>query len=309
MVNNVDKMDRNLNPNDKYIIFEITGGHGKNVLATSVIRAIKKKYPERKIIVVSGWDGPFFYNPDVFRFYLFNQMQYFYDDFIKPDTKIFAIDPYKTEDHILQRKHLSETWCDLYDIPYDGHKTKIYINPREEEIARDKIKPEMGKPIMLLQTHGGNPTQQYSKKSWFRDMPIELAQQLVNHYSRNYRILHIKSPEQPKLNGVEELTLPFRELYAVFPLSTKRVFIDSFAQHVAAALNLQSTVLWIGNKPEVFGYDNNINVVTNEKHVREINKFSYLEQFDISGQIQQFPYDTVNLFDFNSVVSAIDSQK
>jgi len=297
-----------LNPNDKYIIFQIDGGHGKNILATSVIRAIKKKYPERKLIVVSGWDGPFFYNPDVFRFYLFGQMQYFYDDFIKPDTKIFTIDPYKSENHILQRKHLSETWCDLYDIPYDGTKPIIYLNPREEEIARDKIKPD-GRPIMLLQTHGGAPQSQYSKKSWFRDMPIELAQQLVNHYSRNYRIMHIKTPEQPNLNGVEPLTLPHRELYAVFPLSTKRVFIDSFAQHVAAALDLQSTVLWIGNKPEVFGYNTHINVLSSEKKVRELNKFSYLEQFDISGQIQQFPYDKVNVFDFNQVVKAIDSQK
>ena len=297
-----------LNPDDKYIILQIDGGHGKNILATAVIRAIKKKYPERKIIVVSGWDGPFFYNPDVFRFYLFGQMQYFYDDFIKPDTKIFSIDPYKTEDHILQRKHLTKTWCDLYDIPYDGHTPKIYINPREEEIAKDKIKPD-GRPIMLLQSHGGNPNQQYSKKSWFRDMPIELAQQLVNHYGRNYRILHIKSPEQPKLNGVEELTLPFRELYAVFKLSSKRVFIDSFAHHVAAGLGLQSTVLWIGNKPEMYGYPEHINVLSTANKVRELNKFSYLEQFDISGQIQQFPYDTVNVFDFNKVVSAIDSQK
>lgn len=304
----LDNFNQKIDSNDKYIIFEISGGHGKNVLATSVIRAVKKKYPERKIIVVSGWDGPFFYNPDVFRFYLFGQMQYFYDDFIKSDTKIFAIDPYKSEGHILQKKHLSETWCDLYDIPYDGHKPKIHLNPREIEIVRDKIKPD-NRPIMLLQSHGGNPNQQYSKKSWFRDMPIELAQQIVNHYSRNYRILHIKSPEQPKLQGVEELTLPFRELYAVFTLSTKRVFIDSFAQHVAAGLGLQSTVLWIGNKPEIYGYPEHKNVLSTAKKVRELNKFSYLEQFDISGQIQQFPYDTINVFNFNEVVSAIDSQK
>lgn len=300
--------DNKLNPDDKYIIFHIDGGHGKNVLATAVIRAIKKKYPERKIIVVSGWDGPFFYNPDVFRFYLFGQMQYFYDDYIKPDTKIFVIDPYKSEDHILLRKHLTQSWCDMYNIPYDGHTPKIYLNPREIEIAKDKIKP-YDKPIMLLQSHGGSPSQQYSKKSWCRDMPIELAQQIVNHYHTNYRILHIKLPEQPQLQGVEEIALPFRELYAVFTLSSKRVFIDSFAQHVAAGLGLQSTVLWIGNKPEIYGYPEHINVLSTANKVRELNRFSYLEQFDISGQIQQFPYDTVNVFNFDDVINAIDSQK
>ena len=297
-----------LNVDDKYIIFQIDGGHGKCVMATAVIRALKKKYPDYKIVVVSAWDGPFFYNPDIFRFYLFNDMRYFFDDYVKPDTKIMIIDPYKTEDHILQRKHLVDTWCSLYDIPSDGYKPKIYLNPREIEIASDKIKPD-GRPIMLLQTHGGSPQTQYSKKSWFRDMPIETAQTLVNYYKNKYRILHIKSPEQPKLNDVEELTLPFRELYAVFLLSTKRVFIDSFAQHVATALGLQSTVMWIGNKPEIFGYDDNINITSPEKYVREFNKFSYLEQFDISGQIQQFPYDKINVLDINKIIEGIEKQK
>jgi hypothetical protein len=301
-------MKEDFDNNNKYLIFQVDGGHGKCVLSTAVIRAIKKKYPERKIIVVSGWDGPFFYNPDVFRFYLFNQMQYFYDDFVKPDTKILAIDPYKTEDHIFKRKHLIKSWCDLFDLPYEGEKPTIYLNPREIEIAKDKIKPD-GRPIMLMQTHGGNASQQYSKKSWFRDMPIATAQQLVNHYSKNYRILHIKSPEQPKLNGVEELTLPFRELYAVFTLSSKRIFIDSFAQHVAAALGLESTVVWIGNSPDVFGYELHKNILSDAKVVREFNKFSYLEQFDISGQIQQFPYDKIDVLDINKIIQAVDSQK
>ena len=140
-------------------------------------------------------------------------------------------------------------------------------------------------------------------------MPIEIAQKLVNYYSKSYRILHIRTPEQPALQGTELLNLPFRELYAVFPLSQKRLFIDSFAQHVAAALDLQSTVVWIGNKPEVFGYKENINILPDGNHVRELNKFSYLDQFDISGQIQQFPYDTINMLDINKIIEGVNKQK
>lgn len=300
--------DGSIKSDDKFVILHSEGGHGKQIMATAVCRAIKKKYPDRKLIVVTAWDGPFFYNPDVWRFYNFGQMQYFFDDYIKEDTIILRHEVYHTEDHILQRKHLTQSWCDMYDIPYDGYEPKIYLNPRELEIAKDKIKPD-GRPIMLLQTHGGSPTGQYSKKSWFRDMPIEIAQKLVNYYSKSYRILHIKAPEQPTLNNVEQLVLPFRELYAVFPLSTKRLFIDSFSQHVAAALGLQSTVVWIGNKPEIFGYPENINITPSANYVRELNKFSYLDQFDISGQIQQFNYDTVNLFDINKIIEAVNKQK
>jgi len=293
---------------DKFVILHSEGGHGKQVMATAVCRAIKKKYPDRKLIVVTAWDGPFFYNPDVWRFYTFGQMQYFFDDYINNDTIILRHEVYHSEDHILQRKHLVDSWCDMYDIKSDGHEPKIYLNPREVEIARDKIKPDQ-RPIMLLQTHGGSPNAQYSKKSWFRDMPIEIAQKLVNYYSKSYRILHIRTPEQPALAGTELLNLPFRELYAVFPLSSKRLFIDSFAQHVATALGLQSTVVWIGNKPEVFGYESNINILPDERHVRELNKFSYLDQFDISGQIQQFPYDTINMLDINKIIEGVQKQK
>jgi hypothetical protein len=300
-------IDSKIRDNDKYIIFESQGGHGKQCMATAVIRAIKKQYPDRKLIWVTPWDGPAFYNPDIFRFYLFNQMQYFKDDFLKDDTIIMKQDPYNETNHILRKEHLTETWCKMFNVPYDGYKPKIYLNPRELEIARDKIKPD-NRPIMLLQTHGGSPNGQYSKKSWYRDMPIEIAQKLVNYFNKSYRILHLKSPEQPVLQGVEMLNLPYRELYAVFPLSTKRLFIDSFAQHVAAALDLQSTVVWIGNNPEVFGYPENLNILPNAQYVNELNKFSYLQD-DISGQIQAFPYDTVNVFDINKIIEAVNKQK
>jgi len=302
------KVDTGKEKGDKFVILHSEGGHGKQVMATAVCRAIKKKYPDRKLIVVTAWDGPFFYNPDVWRFYNFGQMQYFFDDYINQDTIILRQEVYHSEDHILQRKHLVESWLGMYGIKPDGVKPKIYLNPREVEIARDKIKPDQ-RPIMLLQTHGGSPQAQYSKKSWFRDMPIEIAQKLVNYYSKSYRILHIRTPEQPALAGTELLNLPFRELYAVFPLSQKRLFIDSFAQHVATALDLQSTVVWIGNKPEVFGYEENINILPDGNHVRELNKFSYLDQFDISGQIQQFPYDTINMLDINKIIEGVNKQK
>lgn len=297
-----------INKNEKYIIFHAEGGHGKQILAIPVIRAIKKKYPDRKIIVITPWDGPFFYNVDVWRFYTPHELKYFFEDYIKSDTIIMRQEVYHTEDHILQRKHLTQSWCDMYNIPYDGALPKIYLNPREIEIARDKIKPQNGKPIMLLQTHGGGQGQ-YSKKSWARDIPIDIAQNLVNYFSKTYRILHFRRTDQPALNGAEIINLPFRELYAVFMLSKKRLFIDSFAQHVAAALNLPSTVCWIVNKPEVFGYDLHTNILPNANVQNQFKKYAYLEQFDISGQIQQFPYDTLNLFDINQIINAVQEQK
>lgn len=291
---------------DKFAIFHIEGGMGKNIMATAVVRAMKKKYPDYKFIIATAWDAPWYNNPDVFRIYNFGQMPYFYEHYVFPDTKLFRIDPYHHEDHVFQRKHLTKTWCDLYNVPFDGEIPKIHLNPREIELVRDKIKPD-GRPIMIIQSHGGSP-QQYSKKSWARDIPIEIAQKLVDYYSKTYRVMHIRREDQPALNNTETLTLPHRELYAALLFSTKRIFMDSFAQHAAAALGLKSTVCWIVNKPEIFGYESNNNILPNAQNINTFNKISYLDQYDISGQVQQFPYDNVNLFDINEIVKSVDAQ-
>lgn len=299
--------DSIIKQDNKYIIFHIEGGLGKNGMATAVIRAIKKQYPDRKLIVVGSWDAFFFNNPNIYRFYLHGETRYFKDDYLKEDTIIFKHDPYNETNHILRKEHLTETWCRMFDIKHDGVKPELYLNPRELEIAKDKIKPD-GRPILLLQSHGGSPQGQYSKKSWYRDIPIEIAHKLVNYFSKSYRILHMRLPEQPALQGVEMINLPMREMMAVFPLTTKRLLIDSSGMHIAAALGLQSTVLWVGNSHKVFGYEDNINIYPNANIINKFEKYTYLQD-DISGMVQAFPYDTVNLFDINKIIEAVNKQK
>lgn len=298
------------NKKEKFLILIINGGHGKVIMSTAVISAMKKQHPDRKIIVVAAWDAPFFGHPDIWRFYAFGQMQnYFYDDYVhNKDVLIFQHDPYHETSYLLREKHLNETWCDLFDIKYNGELPQLNLNPREIEIARDKIKPDIGKPIMMIQTHGGLPEHQYSKKSWARDMPMDIAQKIVNYYSKSYRVIHLRLEEQPVLQNVEPLTLPHRELYAAMTFSKKRLFIDSFAQHTAAALGLPSTVCWIANDPKIFGYDMHDNIRPSANKIHELNKFSFLEQYDITGQIQQFPYDTVNLFDIDEIMESLKKQ-
>ena len=295
---------------DKYIILVINGGHGKVIMSTAVVSAIKKQHPDRKIIVVAAWDAPLIGHPDIWRFFAYNQLQnYFYDDYVhNKDVIIMQHDPYHETSYLLREKHLNDTWCDMFGVKYNGELPQLNLNPREIEIARDKIKPDAGKPIMMIQTHGGLPDHQYSKKSWARDMPIEIAQKVVNYYSKSYRVIHIRLEQQPALQNVEPLTLPHRELYAAMTFSKKRLFIDSFAQHTAAALGLPSTVCWISNDPKVFGYEMHDNIRPSANKIHELNKFSFLEQYDITGQIQQFPYDTVNLFDIDQIMESLKKQ-
>ena len=105
------------------------------------------------------------------------------------------------------------------------------------------------------------------------------------------------------------LDLPQRELFAALTLSKKRLLIDSFSQHACAALDLPATVCWIGNKPEVFGYEIHDNILPNANKTQDLGKFKYMDKYDLGGQIQEFPYDTVNLFDVNEISESIKKQK
>jgi hypothetical protein len=92
-------------------------------------------------------------------------------------------------------------------------------------------------------------------------------------------------------------------------MSTRRLMMDSFAQHTAAALGLKSTVLWVANTPVVFGYDLHDNILCNPFTKQPELKDSYLTKFDIGGNALQFPYNSEDeIFDVDKVIESIKKQ-
>jgi hypothetical protein len=297
----------------KYIVFHIDGGMGKNIAATAVVEALKKQYPDYNIIVVCAWEEVWFNNPNIYRVYKFGAMPYFYEDYIDnkdvDDLKIYRHDVYFHQNQIMEKQHLIENWCDLYGIPYNGELPKLYLTPREVQVGSEVLNLHNDKrPIFLIQTNGGMP-QKLSMQSWMRDMPLDMAQDAVNRYvNKGYRCLHVRNENQPALQHVETVTLPLRELYSVILHSNVRLLIDSFVQHLTAAFNTSSVVLWIGNQPHVFGYGVHENIVTKKEHDREFLKFSYLNKYDISGIPHQCPYNSYqDLFDYDKILKALEN--
>jgi hypothetical protein len=82
--------------------------------------------------------------------------------------------------------------------------------------------------------------------------------------------------------------------------------MDSFAQHAAAALNKPSVVCWIANKPDVFGYDLHTNILPNKFTRKPELKHSYLQKFDISGNLIEFPYNNEKeIFNIDEIISSL----
>ena len=293
---------------NKYSILHIEGGMGKNILATSVVSSLKSTDPERNIILVTAWPQVWFNNPDVYQIYPFGQVANFYKNFIKDqDIKVFRIDPYHTEDYILNKKHLIQIWCELCGVQWNGTPPKLYFSPLELEYIKLKITNGVQKPIFLLHTNGGAGGKNSRPYSWYRDLPLSTAKEVVDYFKTDYHIYQIGYEGQNIIEGANRLVLETREILAAPLFSRKRLFIDSFSQHASVALGVKSVVCWIGNKPNVLGYSSNINIKPNVEPVYDTYHSSYLDDFDIGGNPVQFPYDTLKIFDSNEIINKIIS--
>jgi hypothetical protein len=144
--------------------------------------------------------------------------------------------------------------------------------------------------------------------SWTRDMPMEIAQEIVNQFSNQYHIIQVTRPNGYELQGVERLDKPLSnmELFSLLVVAQKRVLIDSSLQHASAALNLPSTVLWVGTSHKVFGYDihNNIQAKLPKRANQLIG--SYIFDYSFENNMHECPYlNVIDLFDINIILKNI----
>jgi hypothetical protein len=155
------------------IIFQIDGGLGKSIMATAVLKVIKKEHKKANIIVVTGYPDVFVGNPNVNKVLHPSQAVGFYKSYIhKKDTKVFISDPYLTSDFITESQHLLKIWCDMYGLKYNNEMPEIFLSKAEKEYFAPFYK--LDKPIMAIQPNGGGQGQPL-KYSWTRDLPASLG--------------------------------------------------------------------------------------------------------------------------------------
>lgn len=275
-------------------------------MATAVCEVIKKKNPDSNLIVVSGYPDVFLNNPYVDRAFAFGQASYFYEEHIEgKEFLIHAHNPYVETNHVKSDEHLIKTWCEMFGYEYDGELPKIYLTSRETTFYSQKYLSD--KPILLLQTNGGAPNQEL-KYSWARDIPQHVAQEVVDHFKKDYTVVHIRRDDQFELKDTTQVSDNFRSLCVLIMASSKRLLIDSFAQHAAVAFNLPSVVCWIANKKEVFGYDLHTNIEANPFTKKAELRYSYFGKFNIIGDPLEFPYNhEYEIFNTEDIISALEN--
>lgn len=288
------------------IILKIDGGIGKSVAATAVCKAIKAQYPDSKLIVITNYPEVFDGNKKVYEVLRHQELSYFWRNNIEGqgDTKFFFQEPYLATDFIHRRGHLIKVWCEMNGIKYNGELPEIFLTHKEKTSFGMNLKLS-NKPIMVIQTNGGLPNQA-DKYSWPRDMPLETAQKVVNAFAPQYNIFHIRRQDQLPLQNTYTATAEFRQLAVLIMMSEKRLLIDSFAQHTAAALGKPSVVCWIANVPSQFGYQMHHNIIANPPSLEPELRGAILSMYNTNGPEKEFPYNNEDeIFDAAPILAAL----
>lgn len=296
---------------EKYSIFHVQGGLGKHIAATAVAKCIKNNHPHRKLIVVCVYADIFMNLPFVDRVYQLGNTSYFYQTYVEnKDSILFHMEPYFTTDHIHKRLPLIQTWCKMYGLEYKGESPELIFNSLQKKISKD-VWVKNKKPVMVIHTNGGLITPDAKPYMWARDMPFDIAQQIVDRYHKKYTIYQCTKKNSEKLvNAIpiqfdEKTQLSTMEFISIILHSEKRILIDSCLQHAAAALKLPSIVLWNGTSPKVFGYDIHNNIETTKPQNFKLPG-SYLFDFDFNGVEEEYPFDeNEELYDIDKIIESI----
>ena len=295
------------NMDNKFLVWHIEGGLGKNIAATALLPDIAKQYKTRKIVVVASYPEVFLNHPDVHRVYRVGMTAYFYEDYIlNKDTLVFRHEPYFQTGHILKQKHLVQNWAELLGVSYKKQLPNLHMNMMQKKLTNVW---QRQKPILLIQTNGGLFQGQSLDYAWTRDMPIELANYIVDKVGKNYHVMQITRENSPQIPGAEIINYPMSnmELFGLVAASEKRFLIDSCLQHAAAALNLPSTIFWVGTSPENFGYEMHTNIKSLPPKGQTKMIDSYLFDYSFDGQLHECPYqDLSEMFDMDAVDKILD---
>ena len=281
-------------------MFHIEGGIGKNIVATNIVRAIKKAHPERSLIVVAPYPEVFVHNPNIYRVYKTGMCPYFYEDYIKDkDTIVFKHEPYNSNEVITRKTNLAKAWCKSLDLEYDVNKPVLHFNQIEQQNALLLQQSySNGKPMVAVQINGGiGSSPRHINFNWFRDLPPQYVQPIINKYKDIFTFIQIRANNQIQLENCTQVDLSLREIFLLLSQCKTALTIDSVTQHVMATFQKPSLVCWVGNSPIVYGYSMHTNVMSNLEFKYD-NLESYLDPYPLQTQGHQCPhnYDAGNLF-------------
>ncbi len=259
----------------KNIIFIAEGGMGKVICSTAIVKRLKEEFPEKRIIVMSGYPDIYLYNPHVYKVFNMGNTTYFYDDYVNSSSYILKIEPYVQYEYIAENQHIIDVWCEQIGMDRKEAMPELFYLDNEISAGKmyvDKLTGNGKKKFILLQWQGGIVPKEKNDLSNFdakqrmhrRSLPKEVAQKLANKLSsRKYVVACPQHEKFMDLNNVEKVFFPIRNVIVLLKFSDGFIGIDSFLQHAGKAMGVKGVVCWAGTDPKKLGYDLHANLTKN----------------------------------------------
>lgn len=251
------------------IVLLISGGIGRNLMSTAVVRNIKKAYPDKDIVVLAGCPDIFLRNPYVKKILNHGQPVYFYEDYIKAKkTVVLTVEPYQHFDYVYKKKHFVECWCEMLDIPCDSVYPEIFFGETEQRMA-ELYCEKFDKDMVLLQHCGGKVPEDKSEKQkiisksgmYKRNLKEQTIQEIVDGLiNRGYMVGSVQADTQFCPSMADKINFPIRAIIALIPYVAEVICVDSFLMHGTAVFKKKSLAIWGGTSPKVLGYEHNVNL-------------------------------------------------
>ena len=258
-----------------------SGGYGKHIAATGVVRAFREAHKDDIVHVLASYPEWFAgLSQKIFADRVFGNsvpIPYFaedHKDFIK-----HSAEPYLRSEFEQGKEHLIESYCRGFGVePPAEIRGYMKVSDAEHESAlRVLHQVDRSKTWVAFQPWGG--TSYYSpeqgadllRPKHVRDLPTEAAQKIVDGLvAKGCIVVQISLPSEKRLDKVIFLDpgqgkiVPPRVMVAILNLCQRFIGIDSFGQHAWVALGKpekSGIALWGGTDPKGLGYSKNVNMV------------------------------------------------
>jgi ADP-heptose:LPS heptosyltransferase len=230
---------------DTIFVRRFSNGMGDNLLLTGLLPELRKRNPNKKIVVESTrWCSLFENNP--------------YVDWVT--HKHFKT----TKRHTKPKYHIdTNTNRSLYSqlgdrFNFEGeYYPELYISQQESDKIRTRFLTEIRKPIIIT-CPLGKRGYSANRKEWGFDN----FQKLVNMTSSEYQWLQIGVTKDKLLdNVIDARGLDIRESATLVKEADLLVSLEGGLMHIAKAVNTPAVVIYGGViNPTVSGYKENINI-------------------------------------------------
>lgn len=301
------------------IVLMVTGGIGRNIMATAVVRSIKEAYPGKDLVVAATCPDIFLKNPHVRRVVNIGSAAYFYEDYVEESKSVvFNVEPYISFDYLYRRKHFTECWCDMIDVSFTGPEPELYFTKNERRMAKLYLEG-FDRKMVLFQHTGGKKPEDKSEKAkitarsamYRRSIREEIVTEVTDGLvQRGFMVGSVGHDTQFHPGKAELVNFPIRSILALLVHIPHVICIDSFLVHGAEALGKRTLCLWGGTNPKVLGYEQHRNLTREACPTPMCHRpNTYLFDMQPTGYMWECPHDDTCM-DYTSaeILKAFDEE-